>query len=161
VSHPPATEKTKHGRRRTNIEEPPNQLHALYLNQSNLPTLRSLYLPRSPLIAYPIHQSLQAAATAEILRATRASCVFPRQLLADADDALGALSTLLGDHDWFFGVDGPGLFDAEVFAYTYLLLDPAMGWHDDALATALRQLDNLVAHRARLYKRCWGGEEGK
>lgn len=67
------------------------------------------------------------------------------------------MSALLDSDDWFFGAESPGTFDAQVFAYTYLLLDEAMAWRDVALAARLAKYDNLVNHRARLYDVCWRG----
>ncbi|KAL6865957.1 hypothetical protein ACO1O0_002057 [Amphichorda felina] len=138
----------------------PAWLHALYLNPQNEALLRRLYLPSSPLLSYPLHQTLHAAASAEILKTTRASLILPEQLLADATSALEALSTLLGADEWFLGAPGPSPFDAEVFAYTWLLLDGELGWGDDGLGRRLLRFDNLVAHRERLYQRCWNGKAG-
>ena len=136
------------------------QLHALYLNRRNEPLLRRLYLPSSPLLSYPLHHTLEAAASAEILKTTRASLILPEQLLADATSALEALSTLLGTDEWFLGGPAPSPFDAEVFAYTWLLLDGELGWGDDELGRCLLGFENLVAHRERLYRRCWDGKAG-
>ncbi|KAL6863897.1 hypothetical protein J3F83DRAFT_174360 [Trichoderma novae-zelandiae] len=135
----------------------PAWLYALYLHPSNTHLLKSLYLPPSPILHLPSLHALRDAATAEILKTTRCpSSVSPPQLLAGAADALRALSALLADADWFFGRPGPGLFDAEVFAYTWLILDEAFGWADEcSLAPCLAKFENLVSHRRRLYERCW------
>ncbi|KAL7949599.1 hypothetical protein V8C42DRAFT_311372 [Trichoderma barbatum] len=134
----------------------PAWLYALYLHDTNTHLLKSLYLPPSPILQLPSLHTLRTAATDEILKTTRRALVDPAQLLADATDALRSLSALLADNDWFFGQPEPGLFDAEVFAYTYLLLDEAFGWADDySLARCLAEFDNLVEHRRRLYERCW------
>jgi metaxin len=77
------------------------------------------------------------------------------QLYADAATAFQALGTLLGADDWFFGADRPGVFDAEVFAYTWLVLDAELGWRSSELRESLSGVENLVAHRERLYQRCW------
>lgn len=63
---------------------------------------------------------------------------------------------LLGDDEWFFGAETPALFDAEVFAYTYLMLDDGLAWPENTLVECLSQFGNLVQHRTRLYERCWG-----
>lgn len=133
-----------------------SQLHALYLIPANAPLLTSLYLPSSALLRASLHHTLHAAATSEILKTTRCAHISPPQLYADAAAALRSLSAILADDDWFFGASGPGLFDADVFAYTYLMLDDALAWRDTALAGCLDGLHNLRRHRNRLYERCWG-----
>jgi metaxin len=100
-------------------------------------------------------QTLRAAATAEILKTTRRPLLLPAQLYGDAGTAFEALDTLLGADEWFFGASEPGLFDADVFAYTYLILDPAFGWEDDSLRECLASCHRLISHRERLYARCW------
>ncbi|KAL6815638.1 hypothetical protein GGI42DRAFT_113200 [Trichoderma sp. SZMC 28013] len=134
----------------------PAWLYTLYLHDANTPLLKSLYLPPSPILHLPSLHALRSAATDEILKTTRRALVDPHQLLLDATDALRSLSALLADDAWFFGQPEPGLFDAQVFAYTYLILDEAFGWADDySLAQSLAKFDNLVEHRTRLYERCW------
>ncbi|KAJ4309459.1 hypothetical protein N0V84_011487 [Fusarium piperis] len=133
----------------------PAWLYALYILPANAPLLGALYLPSSILLRAPIHHTLHAAATAEILKTTRRATISKSQLLADATIALRALSALLNDDEWFFGVDGPSLFDADVFAYTYLMDADALAWQDDSLSGCLEGLDNLKSHRKRLYERCW------
>jgi metaxin len=71
-------------------------------------------------------------------------------ILAEANNAFEALSTLLAGDDYFFGASEPGMFDAAVFAYTYLILDPNMGWEEDVLGRYLRRYGNLVQHCQRL-----------
>lgn len=133
-----------------------SQLHALYLIPANAPLLTNLYLPSSALLRASLHHTLHAAATSEILKTTRCTHISPPQLYADAAAALRSLSAILADDNWFFGASGPGLFDADVFAYTYLMLDDALAWRDTALAGCLDGLHNLRRHRNRLYERCWG-----
>ena len=50
------------------------------------------------------------------------------------------------------------MFDAEVFAYTWLLLDEegAMTGLEGGLREEVKGMRNLVRHRRRLYERCWG-----
>lgn len=131
------------------------KLYALYLAPSNANLLADLYLPSSPLLRHPLRHTLRNAATAEILKTTRGAVISPPQLYADATEALAALSTLLGDDDWFFASDDPALFDAEVFSYTYLILDESLAWQDTRLAECLSQFENLVRHRERLYQKYW------
>ncbi|KAF4983313.1 hypothetical protein FZEAL_1251 [Fusarium zealandicum] len=134
----------------------PAWLYALYLLPANAALLETLYLPSSPLLCKPLYHTLHAAATAEILKTTRRATISSAQLLVDATAALHALSALLADDEWFFGAAGPGLFDADVFAYTYLMDADALAWEDRSLAGCLDGLDNLKRHRGRLYERCWG-----
>ncbi|KAH6609501.1 hypothetical protein Trco_002847 [Trichoderma cornu-damae] len=141
----------------------PAWLYTLYLDPSHAALLKTLYLPPSPILQLPSLHTLRNAATSEILKTTRRAVVSPLRLISDATDALRSLSALLSSDEWFFGRPEPALFDAEVFAYTYLILDQAFGWADgNALARCLAKFDNLVAHRRRLYDRCWpearGGE---
>lgn len=63
---------------------------------------------------------------------------------------------MLNEDEWFFGADEPSLFDADVFAYTYLMDADALAWEDDSLSKCFEGLDNLKSHRKRLYERCWG-----
>ncbi|KAJ4006946.1 hypothetical protein NW752_001029 [Fusarium irregulare] len=137
----------------------PAWLYALYLLPANAPLLKSLYLPSSILLRAPLHQTLHAAATAEILKTTRRATISPSQLFTDATTALKALSALLRDDKWFFGAEAPGLFDADVFAYTYLMNEDALAWEDNSLNECLEDLENLRRHRQRLYKRCWGADK--
>jgi len=55
----------------------------------------------------------------------------------------------------FFGLKSPGEFDASVFAYTHLLLDEGMGWEERRLGGVVGGLRNLVAHRGRVFERCF------
>ncbi|KAK2594087.1 hypothetical protein QQS21_008190 [Conoideocrella luteorostrata] len=134
----------------------PAWLHTLYINPSHTTLLSNLYLPSSPLLRTSLLHTLRSAATSEILKTTRRPLLQPAQLYRDAKTAFATLSTLLGANEWFFGAEEPGLFDAEVFAYTYLILDDSLGWKDDTLARCVANRENLVEHRKRLYERCWG-----
>lgn len=134
----------------------PAWLHELYLVPENDEVLSSLYLPSSLLLRVPQRMALREAATAEILKTTRrAGAVDAKHLRTVAKEAFSAFSTFLGEDDWFFGEDAPGVLDAELFAYTHLILDDAMGWHDLELAKIVLEFENVVRHRDRLYKRCW------
>ena len=130
----------------------------MYLDPSNRQLLSKLYLPTNPLLATPIHHTLIKAAQTSILQQTRTATINPAQLLYNALDALSTLSDLLAGDEWFFGASGPGMLDAEVFAYTYLLLDEVfMAWGGNELGAKLATFENLVAHQERLFKRCWKG----
>ncbi|KAK1255223.1 hypothetical protein MKX08_009218 [Trichoderma sp. CBMAI-0020] len=141
----------------------PAWLLTLYLDPLNTSLLKTLYLPPSPILQLPSLHALRNAASAEILKTTRSAIISPDQLLSDATDALRSLSALLSDDEWFFGRPEPSLFDADVFAYTYLILDPQFGWaaDDHSLAKCLVKFGNLVEHRRRLYERCWPESRGE
>lgn len=89
----------------------------------------------------------------------------PEAIYADARRAFGALETLLleGEGRWFFGTESPGLFDAEVFSYTHLILSDAyfaqeeeVGWRDGTLRGILRDgCPALVAHAERMLAVYW------
>jgi metaxin len=91
---------------------------------------------------------LRDAATQELVKTT--PVVRAEDILDEAIDAFSALSTLLGEENWFFGSRTPQLFDASVFAYTHLLLDERMGWKHNPLAERLATFHNLVGHRDRI-----------
>ncbi len=137
-----------------------HQLQTLYLNPTNDPLLATLYLPASPLLRPAARHALHAAATSEILKTTRRtnSGIDAEQILEDARAGFAALSALLGDDEWFFGAEGPGLLDADVFAYTHLLLGGGVKWRDAVLGECLAEFANLVAHERRLYFLGWGKE---
>lgn len=100
-------------------------------------------------------RQLQQAARDELLR----DCAYVDEavLIADADAAFFALATLLGEREWFDGGEegngnAPGLFDASVFAYTYLCLDEEgrMGMSYNPLAHAIRKYKGLERHAKRI-----------
>lgn len=96
-------------------------------------------------------RKLQQAARNELLKFSDSIDVDDIEI--EASRAFEALSTLLGDDEHFFGRGTPGLFDASVFAYTYLLLDDSLGWEQNTLAIHLKAHDNLVQHQRRLAER--------
>lgn len=96
-------------------------------------------------------RQLQQAARDELLKFS--DFIDVDDLEIEASRAFEALSTLLGDDEHFFGRETPGLFDASVFAYTYLLLDDSLGWKQNPLALHLKAHDNLVQHQRRLAER--------
>ena len=101
-----------------------------------------------------LSHALRSAAAAELLKHT--PVIDANDLHSEADKAFEALSLLLGADQWFFGADGPTLFDASVFAYTHLLLDEGLHWADAKMAAALRRRKNLVGHRERVLGRYFG-----
>ena len=77
-------------------------------------------------------------------------------------EPLQHLRPLLGrwrGEEWVLGGEaGATMLDAEVFAYTHLVLEEGMGWGDGRLGREVRRWGALVEHRERMLKRCWGGE---
>lgn len=135
-------------------------LFTLYLDNHNSEVVaKQLYIyPTSsnPLIQATLYSQLKQAARDELLKTT--SLIREEELYVEAEYALGALSTLLGDNKYFFGNDTPSLFDASIFAYTHLLLDSSMNWQNTRLADSLKKLDNLVQHRHTLLVRYFHGQ---
>ncbi len=79
-------------------------------------------------------------------------------LYRDCDKAFEALSDLLGDDEYFFGEETPGLFDASVFAYTHIFLDGNLDWKHTRLRDGLEQHGNLVEHQKRILED-WFGDD--
>lgn len=143
----------------------PAWLHALYLSPRNFSDVaRPLYIDSctsSPIVQTVISSQLQSAALEEILKLspsltqTTLTSAEIDNLYTEARLAFSALSTLLNEDEWFFGQEQAGLFDASVFAYTYLLLDleKMMGWKDRRLTDILEGFHNLRAHCTRISER--------
>ncbi|QSZ32810.1 hypothetical protein DSL72_002390 [Monilinia vaccinii-corymbosi] len=138
-------------------------LHALYLTPTNFRKIATpLYInPASsaPLVRLYTSHQLRSAAESELRKS--AEIIDEDMIYREADRAWEALSLLLGEEKWFAG-DGPGIFDASVFAYTWLLGDEGLGWEkgDKRLGEGVRKWGNLVSHRERVFRRCWGEEHG-
>lgn len=138
-------------------------LHTLYLTPYNFGAVAiPLYITpetSSYLAQISLAKTLRSAALEEIIKDSHSSIVDVDTLYRESTNAFSALSKLLGDNDWFFGENVPGMLDASVFAYTYLLCDEAMGWkeEDERLGRELREgrWPNLVDHRRRIYQRCF------
>ncbi|KAI9643905.1 hypothetical protein NHQ30_007256 [Ciborinia camelliae] len=155
-----------------NIRNAWKKLHTLYLTTSNFRTVATpLYInptSSSPLVRlYTAHQ-LRSAAETELRKS--AEVIDEEMIYREADRAWEALSQLLGEEKWFGG-EGPALFDASVFAYTWLLGDEGLEWgkgngkgdangRDRRLAEGVGRWGNLVRHRERVFRRCWGEGEG-
>ncbi|KAK5170108.1 uncharacterized protein LTR77_004692 [Saxophila tyrrhenica] len=128
-------------------------LYQLYINPANAALVDRLYVsPCSSNIFVRMTTShqLQQAAQHELSKASASNTIHEADVLQEAAASFEALSTLLDSDEWFFGRDGPGLFDASVFAYTHLILDSDMQWQDNALSDALMDHGNLVKHRDRM-----------
>ncbi|KAI1389702.1 uncharacterized protein F4822DRAFT_210226 [Hypoxylon trugodes] len=139
-------------------------LYSLYLSRPNSALLSQLYVEpistSQPIRATILYQ-LRHAAEAEILKSTGTHVVNSRALYRGAREAFEALSTVLGEEEWFFGVPEPTLFDAAVFAYTYLLLDDRFTWEDPRLREIVKEFPILIEHRNRILHRCWGIQKAK
>ncbi|KAI0402187.1 hypothetical protein F4802DRAFT_378929 [Xylaria palmicola] len=134
-------------------------LYTLYLSPANANLLTRLYIAPTtssrPVRATILYQ-LRRAAELEILRSTGRDVIDPAALYTGAREAFGALDALLGDGEWFFRTEIPGLFDATVFSYTHLLLQDSLGWKNLRLTEVLEEFPRLVSHRDRILQRCWG-----
>lgn len=139
-------------------------LYNLYLSPSNFASVtRSLYITpatASSLVHFSLSYTLKNAALAETLKSSNSPVVDVEALYRKSDNAFSALSELLGDDEWFFAENVPGLMDASVFAYTHLLLDDAMmGWKagEERMGEGLRdgRWKNLAEHRRRIYEKCY------
>ncbi|MCJ1339225.1 hypothetical protein MMC09_004514 [Bachmanniomyces sp. S44760] len=139
-------------------------LYHLYLNR---PNFQSIVLPlyvnpssTSPPVRAFLAHTLHTAATTE-LRKTFPNGIDVENLYSEAEKAFQALSTVLGEREWFSDAqDGPGELDAGVFAYVNVLLEEegmGGGWVDGRMQRGLRGLRNLVGFRRRVYKRYYCG----
>ncbi|KAI1129162.1 hypothetical protein F5Y10DRAFT_276987 [Nemania abortiva] len=136
-------------------------LYTLYLSPANAGLLANLYITpttTSGLVRATVAYQLRHAAEREILRSTGKPAVDPAALYRGAKEAFSALDAVLGDETWFFGNEVPGLFDATVFSYTYLILDNGLAWKNRQLNDILQEFPRLVSHRNRIFQRCWGAE---
>ena len=106
------------------------------------------------LVRLALSHQLRSAAEAELLK--EAAVIDVQFLHRESERAFSALSTLLGDDDYFFGDEQPSLFDASVFAYTNILLDTDLKWQVHHLIDGLEKHENLVRHRARILQRYYG-----
>jgi metaxin len=129
------------------------QLYSIYLSNNFTSIAEPLYiLPTSsnPFVRLTIARELRLAAERELLKFS--SIISAETLYNQAEEAFTALDSLLGNNEWFFGADTPGLFDANVFAYTHLLLDDKLGkgWLDTRLRDTLMSRQHLVTHRNKI-----------
>lgn len=133
--------------------DPQLKLYQLYLTPANSSLAHRLYVERSssnPFIQATIAFQLHRAAEAELAKASSSHTISEAEIMREAGDAFQALATLLGQDEWFFGEQGPSLFDASVFAYTHLVLSDHMQWRENKLMEMLRGSDALVQHRERI-----------
>ncbi|KAK3325267.1 hypothetical protein B0H66DRAFT_116440 [Apodospora peruviana] len=148
-------------------------LYTLYLSPEHTALLDRLYIQpasSSDLVQLALRHQLIRAAEAEILKSTHATSggaafaggvVDSDAIYREARDALEALASLLAQSEtgWFFNEKEPGLFDASVFGYTYLIGE-FFDHHDEgdrSLGRMVRQTGNrgLVRHRDKLFGMLW------
>lgn len=138
-------------------------LYHLYLQGDNFESVaRALYVDNTssnPLVRIALARQLQAAAKEQLLR-TR-PFIDASEIYEQVDAAFVALSTLLGNQDFFSDANTPGLFDASLVAYTHLILHFAdakrasrVRWKDDTLSCLLSRHKSLLAHRDKVLAFC-------
>ncbi|KAK0638871.1 hypothetical protein B0T16DRAFT_233959 [Cercophora newfieldiana] len=148
-------------------------LHALYLNPAHTSLLDTFYTApasSSPWIRDALRLQLRRAAEAEILKtgsylsaaAAGTAVVDGKQVYEGAREALEALAALLAESEtgWFFGAQRPTLFDAGVFAFTYLMVRYMDG--EGGLGGMVKGAGDgeLEGHRRRVLEAArWGGEK--
>ncbi|KAK4121114.1 hypothetical protein N657DRAFT_547191, partial [Parathielavia appendiculata] len=158
-------------------------IHALYLDPSHTALLQRLYVrPASSsrgVQATLLYQLRRAAAeqiantagssSSAVLStaaASSADAIDEEAVYAAARDALAALASLLRESPtgWFFGAERPGMFDANLFSYTHLMME-FMGEEDvsvveaggGALGRMVKEAGNgeLARHRDRMLAVTW------
>ena len=97
-----------------------------------------------------IAYQLRRAAESELTKASASNTISEIDIMRGLEESFDALSTLLGQDEWFFGQQKPTLFDASIFAYTHLILDDGMQWQENKLAEQLKKRQSLVQHRVRI-----------
>ncbi|KAK5151483.1 phosphatidylserine decarboxylase [Recurvomyces mirabilis] len=129
-------------------------LYQLYLDSANYPLLHRLYIApcsSNSFVQLAMAHQLHTSASAEIIKSNSSSSpsntIDEDEIFRGAEEALAALAELLGDEQWFFDQDKPGLFDAGLYAYTELLLDNDFGWAENRLGGMLRSHAGIVKHR--------------
>lgn len=161
-------------------------MHALYLDRRHTALLDRFYTApasSSAWIQRTLRLQLRRAAEAEILKtgsylsgaAAGTALVDPDRVWAEVGDAAGALAGLLAESPtgWFFGAEGPTVFDCAVFAYTHLMVE-YMGDTTDGVGGEKKdkhgegeggRLGELVRkagrgeldeHRVRMLRLAWG-----
>jgi metaxin len=146
-------------------------LHALYLEPEHTALLDGFYVASassSSWVQGTLRHQLRRAAEGEILKTSSSSSgagageLDEDAVYSAAKDALNALASLLAESetDWFFGAAAPTLFDASVFAYTYLMRQ--LPNSDDEgtearLGTLVRKAGSgeLERHQQWIFKMLW------
>jgi len=127
-------------------------LHHLYLDHGNFESVAGpLYIATASsniFVRSTLSHQLRTAASEEILKTN--TFIDREGIYLAVDRAFRSLSTLLGEDDYFFGKNKPGLFDASFFAYGHLLLSEKMRWQSTRLSENLKQYDNLAQFCERI-----------
>ncbi|KAM3418295.1 hypothetical protein BST61_g4295 [Cercospora zeina] len=137
-------------------------LYQLYLAPENDALMQRLYVSpcsNHPLVRFALRRQLRCAAEEELVKSVGSNTVDAEVVLKEAEEAFEALSQLLGEKEWFFEAEGPGLFDANVFAYVHLILDDGLGWGFNPLIEGVRRFGNLVGHRERVWQRFYDDDD--
>ena len=150
----------------------PAWLHAFYLTANLYSLAAPLYIhstTTSGLLRAWQTAQLRAAALAEVEKAVPKLDL--EVLYHGAESAFEALETALGEADWFFGREQPGMLDAAVFGYTCLLSDRRLGeeadgnWSEDETSQRLRavlhRFKHLGDHQARIFDRYFSMDKTK
>jgi metaxin len=107
-----------------------------------------------PIVDFFLSREFQNSAYAELIKSRPGGVVNGDEIYADAELAINALATVLGEGQWFFGAQEPGIFDVSVFAYTHLILALPWGSRESVLARSVQKHRNLVAHQKRIQGKC-------
>ncbi|KAK0614067.1 hypothetical protein B0T14DRAFT_527580 [Immersiella caudata] len=149
-------------------------LHALYLDPAHTDLLEVFYTSpasSSPWIRDALRRQLRRAAEAEILKtgsylsaaAAGTAVVDQEQVYTAAREALESLAALLAESEtgWFFGEQAPTLFDAGVFAFTYLMVKYMDGNGEGDLGGMVKGAGDgeLERHRKGVLDAAGWGEE--
>jgi len=131
-------------------------LYAFYLEPRNFHALAKKHYCSSsvPIVDFFLSRELRNSAHAELIKSRPGGVVNGDEIYADAELAIHALATVLGEGRWFFGAQEPGIFDASVFAYTHLILTLPWESRESALARSVQKHHNLVAHQERIQEIC-------
>ncbi|KAK3360290.1 hypothetical protein B0T25DRAFT_126624 [Lasiosphaeria hispida] len=115
------------------------------------------------LIRYALRNGLREAAASEILKGTGMLSLELEDLDLEVlekrgQEALEALAELLRESEtgWFFDAEEPGVFDASVFAYTYLL-SRHVSDRDISGTVKTAAGGTLDKHRIRMLEMAWPG----
>lgn len=134
-------------------------LYHMYLCPGNFESVaKELYVETASsnaLVRGTLAHQLQVAAQEQLLRTW--SFIDANEIYEQADAAFAALSTLLGDEQYFSKNDAPSLFDASLVAYTHLILNFGEEmdqswprWKDQTLPAILLRHNKLLTHRDRV-----------
>ncbi|KAG4303790.1 hypothetical protein PORY_002815 [Pneumocystis oryctolagi] len=129
-------------------------LYTCFIEHENFQTVTSLLYITA---VWPLREILKWQLCKHIKRhlsdRQKTGLLNAREIYADAYHALSALSTRLGQDEWFFGAKSPTFIDATLFSYTYLVLSIQLP--NNTLMNSLKKYTNLVNHATRLWEYCY------